>query len=71
MKTEKQLMLDQITLMEIIRNKANINIVTCGNCETILIHEMKEKKFITCYACENEMDLSHCPDYWYKGMKID
>ena len=46
MKTRKQLMLDQISLMEIIRKKANINIVICGNCETILIHDRKEiKKF--------------------------
>jgi transcription elongation factor Elf1 len=27
--------------MEDIRAKANINIVTCGNCGSIILHEMK------------------------------
>lgn len=73
-KTRRELAQEQLDLMEIIRNKANINMVTCGNCGTILLHETKtineivEKDLhIECFGCKREMDFSDCPDYWYNG----
>lgn len=58
---------NQLTLMDEIRSKANINMVTCGHCGTILLHKMKEH-IITCYGCKREMDVCDCPDFFYEGM---
>ena len=70
MKSRRELAQEQLNLMEIIRAEANINMVTCGHCGTILLHEMKsinEDNTIVCFGCKREMDLSDCPDYWYEG----
>ena len=42
---------------------AGFNIVTCGNCDSVLLHEIGDEK-IDC-LCGINMDLSDCPDYWY------
>ena len=70
MKTKRELAQEQLNLMEIIRAKANINMVTCGHCGTILLHETKQindDNTIVCFGCKHEMELSDCPDYWYNG----
>ena len=70
MKTRRELAQEQLELMNDIRAKANINIVTCGNCGTMLLHEMKsinEDNSIECFGCKSEMELCDCPDYWYEG----
>jgi len=70
MKTKRELAQEQLDLMNDIRAKANINIVTCGHCGTILLHEMKsinEENTIVCIGCDNEMELCDCPDLWYEG----
>jgi len=70
MKTKRELAQEQLNLMNDIRAKANINIVTCGHCGTILLHEMKsinEDNTIECFGCKSEMDVCDCPDYWYDG----
>jgi hypothetical protein len=56
----------QLKLMDDIRANANINIVTCGNCGTLLLHNSEDES-ILCFGCKREMDLSDCPDYWYEG----
>ncbi len=69
-KTKRELAQEQLDLMDIIRGKANINMVTCGHCGTILLHEMRsinEDNTIVCFGCKRTMDLSDCPDYWYEG----
>jgi hypothetical protein len=69
-KSRKELAQEQLDLMNDIRAKANINIVTCGHCGTILLHEMKqinEENTIVCIGCDNEMELCDCPDLWYEG----
>ena len=58
---------EQLGLMHDIRVKANINIVTCGHCDTMLLHHM-DVETITCYSCMRYMDISDCPDYFYEGM---
>ena len=77
--TKRELAQKQLDLMNDIRAKANINIVTCGNCGTILLHEMElisDDEFISfkdddnsieCYDCKTKMDLCDCPDLWYDG----
>ena len=41
--------------------------MTCGNCGSILLHEMADET-IEC-LCGHEMDLSDCPDLFYSGME--
>lgn len=72
MKSRRELAEEQLELMYKIQGEANINIVNCGNCGTILLHEMKtidsgEDHTITCFGCKEKMSLSDCPDYWYEG----
>jgi hypothetical protein len=70
MATKRELAQEQLNLMDDIRAKANINMVTCGHCGTILLHEMRsinEDNSIECFGCKRTMDLSDCPDYWYEG----
>lgn len=56
----------QLTLMNEVRANANINIVNCGHCGTLLLHKRKEES-IVCWSCKRDMDLSDCPDYLYDG----
>jgi hypothetical protein len=56
----------QLKLMDEVRAKADINLVTCGQCGTLLLHKNNDTSII-CFGCKNEMDLSDCPDYWYEG----
>jgi hypothetical protein len=69
-KCRRELAQDQLDLMNHIRHYANVNIVTCGHCGTILLHSTFADE-ITCYSNEckdrGEMDLSDCPDLWYEG----
>jgi uncharacterized CHY-type Zn-finger protein len=58
---------EQLGLMHDIRVKANIEIVTCGHCDTMLLHHRYDET-ITCYGCNREMNTSDCPDYFYEGM---
>jgi hypothetical protein len=66
MNTRRELAQKQLDLMEDIRAKANINIVTCGHCGTVLLHERNEED-IECFSCKSVLDQSDCPDYWYNG----
>jgi len=72
-KTKRELAQEQLDLADKMRDNG-INMVTCGNCGTILLHETKtineivdEDLHIECFGCKREMDFSDCPDYWYEG----
>ncbi len=42
------------------------NIVTCGDCGTVLLHRTNsDDDKIECFECNNVMDLCDCPDLWY------
>lgn len=58
---------EQLNLMDEIRRKADINMVTCGNCGTILLVRMRDE-YVDCYACKSTLAECDCPDYWYEGM---
>lgn len=66
MENKRDLAIKQIKLQEKIQ-ASGFNIVTCGNCGGILLHETKQET-INCF-CGREMDLSECPDYWYQGVE--
>ena len=66
MKTKRQLAEKQIELQNRVIALANINIVTCGHCGSVLLHELNDKP-IECACCKSELDQSDCPDLWYEG----
>jgi hypothetical protein len=53
--------------MDEIRNKSNINMVTCCKCDSILLHRMTEETK-KCYSCNQHINLNDCEDYFYEGM---
>ena len=66
MKREK--LLQQIALQNKVKRLANVNIVTCGHCGSILLHELSASE-IDCPYCDTIMDTCDCPDYLYTGME--
>ena len=66
MTSNRQIIEHQIYLQEKIQS-AGFNIVECGNCGTVLLHELGDEK-IDCF-CGNKMDLSDCPDLFHSGME--
>ena len=66
MATKRQLAEKQIELQERVIALANINIVTCGHCGSVLLHELNDKP-IECACCKHELDQCDCPDLWYEG----
>ena len=68
----RDLFMKQIELQEKIQKLANINIVTCGHCGTVLMHKMTTSnneivEEIECYSCEAKQEICDTPDLWYKG----
>jgi hypothetical protein len=64
----KELVKKQIELQNKVIKLANINVVTCGNCGCVLLHELNDKP-IDCACCNSTLDQSDCPDLWYSGME--
>ena len=62
----KKLKTEQVKLQLEMQSKG-LNIVSCGNCGTILIHRMGAEH-IVCHDCGEHMALSDCPDLYYEGM---
>lgn len=67
-KTKMNKILKQIELQNRIKKLAKVNIVTCGNCGSIMLHELDDNE-IDCPYCNRIMDVSDCPDYLYDGME--
>jgi len=66
MTTKRKLAEKQIELQNRVNAIASINIVTCGNCGSVLLHDRMDDE-IECACCKSVMDLSDCPDLWYEG----
>ena len=45
-----------------------LNLVTCGECGSVFIHETKEEQLV-CPFCKSELDKCNAGDYFYKGME--
>lgn len=67
MATKRELVIEQIEMMHTIQRDSGVNIVTCGNCGTVLLHKIDDADTIECFGCKEEMAKSDCPDYWYEG----
>jgi len=68
MKTKRELVISQLELMDEIRAKANINIVTCGNCGTTFLHKLDDLE-LTCFDCKTSSEPCDHPDLFYSGME--
>jgi len=66
--TKRSKILQQIYLQEKIQSEANVNIVTCGNCGSVVLHDRKDEE-IDCPYCDSVMDVCDCPDYLYNGIQ--
>ena len=67
-KTKRDLIIAQIHLSDEIKQKSGINVVTCGNCGSVILHKLSDEN-INCYDCGNEMSTSDCSDLFYSGME--
>ena len=70
MKTKRQLAEKQIELQERVIALANINIITCGHCGSVLLHELNDE-LIECASCKHELEQCDCPDLWYNGCQCN
>ena len=66
-KTKRDKIISQIRIQEKIQS-AGFNIVECGHCGSILLHECGDE-LIECVYCDKTLSLSDCPDYLYSGME--
>lgn len=58
---KRSLVIRQLELMDEIRAKANINIVTCGNCGSVILHKTDLEGTVSCHDCGY--------DLFYTGME--
>jgi hypothetical protein len=68
MKSKRDLVIDQLTLMDEIRLKADINIVTCGHCGCVFLHK-RDDLDLTCFDCKTSGEPCDHPDLFYTGME--
>lgn len=66
MKTLKEITLNQIRLQKKMQ-KSGLNLVTCGNCGCVIIHETKNE-YIDCPDCLSKLENCDCPDIYFTGM---
>lgn len=61
--------INQIALMDEIRAKSNINIVTCGSCGDVLLQRLSDEE-VECPYCSLQSDPCDFPDLFYTGMEL-
>lgn len=66
-KLNRKLIEQQVELMDKIRRFAKINLVNCGNCGSVLLHE-RDTEEVICPYCEFKSEQSDFPDFLYDGM---
>ena len=69
MKTRTQKLARQVELMEVILAKANVNMVTCGSCGSVLLHD-KDDEEVDCPHCDFQSDPCDFPDFYYSNMGV-
>jgi hypothetical protein len=68
MKSKRDLVIDQLALMDEIRAKTDINIVTCGHCGCVFLHKLDDLD-LTCFDCKTNGEPCDHPDLFYTGME--
>lgn len=64
---DRKLIEKQVEFIEKIQRVADVNLVNCGRCDSILFHDTKDEE-IECPYCNFKSDPSDFPDYIYDGM---
>ena len=67
-KVKREDIIEQIEIQEEMQSH-KINLVTCGNCGSVLLHRIKDDGDIKCPFCGYESDPCDFPDYFYSGME--
>lgn len=67
--TKEEKVKEQINLQSQIQN-AGFNIINCGHCGSVVLHELNEEESIDCPYCDTVLDLSDCPDFLYEGLEL-
>jgi hypothetical protein len=67
---KRQLVGKQIELAKKVIALANINIVTCGNCGEVLLHDIMDNE-IECAHCKHTLEVCDCPDLWYEDCQYN
>lgn len=57
---------EQFKLSQEIVEKAQINIVTCGDCGAVMLHRLPEEGDLKCPHCGFESDICDFPDFFYE-----
>jgi hypothetical protein len=65
---KRQKIIAQIELQNRVIAQAGVNIVTCGHCGSIVLHDIKAEE-IDCPYCNRVMEVCDCPDYLYDNME--
>jgi uncharacterized CHY-type Zn-finger protein len=68
MSREKKI-LNQISLQQKMVSKAGVNLVNCGRCGSVMLHETNQDK-IQCPFCSFKSDPCDFPDYFYEGLEL-
>lgn len=62
--------LSQVEMQEKIQQIAKVNVVTCGNCGSVIFQDLSKKK-IKCGNCGfKTKEPSDFPDYWCRGQEL-
>ena len=67
-KERKEKLARQSDLQWRIQRDAKVNIVNCGSCGSVLLHEVNDED-IECPFCGFESDPCDFPDYFYDGFE--
>lgn len=78
MKTIEEKILKQISLQNKMVTESNVNLVNCGSCGSVMLHEVtaikqdmeKEDYEIECPFCGFKSEPCDFPDYFYDGMEL-
>jgi len=68
MKFNRGKLAKQSDLQRLIQRDANVNLVNCGNCGSVLLHKVGVDD-IECPFCEFISDPCDFPDYFYDGFR--
>jgi len=67
--TREEKRINQIRLQDRIVATSGVNLVTCGSCGSVMLHEAKQEE-IECPFCDHISEPCDFPDYFYEGFEL-
>ena len=71
-RTIREKVIEQIAFQNKIVSQAGVNLVTCGDCGSVMFHEVKQIEDVVdleCPYCSHVSDPCDFPDFLYSGME--